>query len=99
MIIYLHGLLTRKKDGYFHITENKCDENITEMYEGFKEKTKKNRKKGVQKVECYPGPNQDSAFAFSRNYIQNKMKNTQSLLNESLSSVTISPPSEKNYSY
>jgi len=25
MIVYLHGLLTKNKDGYFHITENKCD--------------------------------------------------------------------------
>lgn len=58
MIIYLHGLLTRKKDGSFHITENKCDENITEMYEGFKEKNKKNRKKrGAEgRVLSWPKP-------------------------------------------
>lgn len=56
MFVYLHGSLTKNRDCYFHVTENKCDGlGFTTISRKQQTQTRKNL---MQKVGCYPGPNQ-----------------------------------------
>lgn len=73
MCVYLHGSLTKKRDGYFHV---KLRTNVMAWDSWrFQEISKLQTRKDLpQKVECYPGPNQVFILLFYETISKGKEK-------------------------